>query len=72
MTHAYRTLREYIEQTGATQAEIALAVGATQTTISRIVRGRRQPSLDLAERLSRTCHIPIESLIVAPRGGDTA
>lgn len=42
----YKRLKETREKQGYTQEEVALETGIPQTTISRIEKGRRQPSIE--------------------------
>lgn len=59
----YSDLRSYMRSTGATQTEIARALGVSQATISMILSGTRRPSLSLALKLARLASIPVESLM---------
>jgi len=43
--------------------QLATLAGTTKATISRIERGTRTPSLDLASRLSRATGIPIDRFV---------
>ncbi len=62
MKRQFPDLRTYMRKTGATQADIAKAAGTVQPVISRILRGRQRPSLDLALRIAKAANIPVESL----------
>lgn len=57
----YPDLATYLAESGVTQVEVAVAVGTTQGTISRIATGEMMPRPQLATRLARFCKIPIES-----------
>lgn len=49
-------LKKVREDAGLTQIELAEALGVTQSTISNVEVGRRQPSIDLLERWLDRCH----------------
>jgi transcriptional regulator with XRE-family HTH domain len=51
-----------MDATGATQAEVAEAIGVSQATVSRVLNGTMHPSLALALRFARHANIPLESL----------
>lgn len=65
MTTKFRTLAEYLDATGTTQADFAARVGVQQSLISRILNGSRTPSLPLAIRISEAAAVPVESLFQA-------
>jgi len=54
-------LADYLAVTGATQWDVARAVGSTQANISRIAAGSVMPNLALALRLSTLFHISLDS-----------
>jgi len=64
MRKAYPDIKAFMRETGATQGEIALAAGTSQAVISRVLRGKQKPSLDLALRIAQAARIPVESLNV--------
>ena len=68
MKVAYRDLRAYMRATGATQKEVARAVGTSQAAISRILARRQQPRLPLALRLAELANIPLDSLVADTTG----
>lgn len=55
-------LREYREDAGLSQGELADHVGVTRQTINAIERDRYDPSLELAFKLARYFESPIEDL----------
>ena len=57
----FASLAEYLDVTGATQEEVARAVGTTQAQISRIAAADLVPRPALAMRLHKHCHIPLDS-----------
>jgi transcriptional regulator with XRE-family HTH domain len=72
---SYPNLAAYCAETGDTQAGIAAQVGTTQAHISRILRGEVIPRSELAVRIARYAHIPLDSFMrayLAKRGGRVA
>jgi len=65
----YPNIKTYMQETGASQKEIAMAVGSDPGTISRIVRGLQRPSLALALKIANAANIPVESLNVDDSSG---
>ena len=59
----YPNLATYIEKTGDTQTRIAILVGTSQATISRVVNGTYVPRPQLALRLSRYARVPLDSFV---------
>lgn len=59
----YKTLAAYFGQDRPSQAEVADTLGITQGYLSLIVSGDRQPSLDLAVRISDLTGVPVDTLI---------
>lgn len=45
-------LSQYLEARKITDAEFAKTLGVAQSTVLRLKRGDRQPSLDLAQRIA--------------------
>lgn len=56
------TVRARREARGATQEELARAVGVTRQTIIAIERGNYTPSVELALSLARYFHVSVETL----------
>jgi transcriptional regulator with XRE-family HTH domain len=59
----YKTLADYLEQTGKTQAFLADKLGITRAYVSYLVSGDRQPSLDLALRIEALTGVALSSLV---------
>lgn len=59
----YPDLASYLKDTGTTQTAFAEKVGASQSTISRILSKELVPDVGLALRISKIARIPLESLI---------
>lgn len=57
-----KALKLAIVATGIPAWQIARKVGLSETVLSRIVRGRREASLDERDRLARTLGIPEDDL----------
>jgi plasmid maintenance system antidote protein VapI len=58
MTH----LRDHLKDTGKTPSALAKELGVQPSTITRIVRGERQPSAKLARRISQVTGIALSVL----------
>jgi transcriptional regulator with XRE-family HTH domain len=63
MRRAYPNLKTFMEQTGATQQDVASRVRASQAQISRILARKAEPGLRLAIALSEIGNFPIETLV---------
>lgn len=50
---AIMNLSQYLEQSTQSATELATAVGCETSTITRIIRGERRPSINLAARIER-------------------
>jgi transcriptional regulator with XRE-family HTH domain len=59
----YKTLADYLEQTGKTQAFLADKLGITRAYVSYLVSGDRQPSLSLALRIEALTGVALSSLV---------
>ena len=60
----YPNLRAYFRENPQDSAkQVADDLGCSMAHISMIKWGTRQPTLALALRLSRRCHVPLESLL---------
>jgi transcriptional regulator with XRE-family HTH domain len=68
MKRAYPNLRAFMDATGATQAKVALDTGTSQATISRVLNGKKHPSLALALAIAAYANIPVESLAPTRNG----
>jgi transcriptional regulator with XRE-family HTH domain len=56
-----RTIADYLADTGKTQADLADLVGVSEGMMSLILRGFRQPSLDVALRIEKETGVPVEA-----------
>lgn len=59
-------LRALREARGATQAELAAALGVSRQTVISIEQGRYAPSLELALRLARHFGTSVEEMFQLP------
>jgi putative transcriptional regulator len=55
-------MKQYREKTGITQEALADKVDVTRQTILFLEKGKYNPSLRLAYKISRTLNTPIEEL----------
>ena len=63
---AWALLQEARRRAGLTQAELARRAGVPQSTVAKIERGRRDPSLSTLERLVRAAGFELR-IQLAPR-----
>ncbi|MDD6213161.1 MAG: helix-turn-helix transcriptional regulator [Clostridiales bacterium] len=56
------TLRDIRLERNLTQEDLAKAAGSCSRTISRIERGERNPSLEMALRLSQFLNVDVEEI----------
>jgi transcriptional regulator with XRE-family HTH domain len=56
---AWALLQEARRRSGLTQAELARRAGVPQSTVAKIERGRRDPSLSTLERLVRAAGLEL-------------
>lgn len=54
------TLKEFREQKGLSQTELANSVGLKQTTISQYENGSRRPNLSMAKKLADTLGMSLD------------
>lgn len=59
----YPDLETYFTQTATKQEDFAERLGISASYLSRIKNNLVQPPLDLALKISREAHVPVESLI---------
>ena len=59
-------LKQYRQQKGLTQEQLALQVGVRRETIMRLEKAQYNPSLKLAVDLSRAVGAPIEEIFLFP------
>ena len=57
-------IKELREKGGYTQDELALAVGVSRQTIISLEKGKYNPSIQLAFKLSRIFNMPIENIFI--------
>ena len=55
-------IKEYREQAGYKQSELAELVGARRETIVHLENGRYNPSLKLAMDIAKVFHVTVEDL----------
>lgn len=58
MTH----LQQYLEETQQKPIHLAKKLGVTPSTVTRIIRGERRPSVVLARRISEETGIALSAL----------
>ena len=56
------TLKEFREQKGLSQTELANCVGAKQTTISQYENGKRIPKIETQQKIANALDVPIYEL----------
>jgi transcriptional regulator with XRE-family HTH domain len=59
----YRTLAEFMDGEEITQEAFADEIGISQSFLSMLLRGERQPSLPLAIKIAERAQVPIASLL---------
>ena len=57
-------LKQYRQQKGLTQEQLALQVGVRRETIMRLEKAQYNPSLKLAVDISRAVGAPIEDIFI--------
>ena len=57
-----RDIRSLLEKQGQTQRQFAQALAIHESTVSKIIKGTRKPSIRLALAFSRALGIPVEEL----------
>jgi transcriptional regulator with XRE-family HTH domain len=63
-------LRALRKQRGLTLADLSMATGTSESTLSRLESGGRRPTLELLLPLARVYGVPLDDLVGAPRTGD--
>jgi transcriptional regulator with XRE-family HTH domain len=56
-------LANHLSETGKKPAQLAQELGVEPSTITRILKGERRPSPDLAKRISDATGVPIVDLL---------
>ena len=62
-------IKEYREQAGYKQSELAELVGARRETIVHLENGRYNPSLKLAMDIAKVFHVSIEEIFTVEEEG---
>lgn len=64
------TLNQYLRDSGMTQEDFAAAIKVTQATVSRLCRGKAQPSKELMLTIEKETAgaVPVLSWFAAPAG----
>jgi len=57
-------IKNYREKAGATQEDLAIAVGVSRQTIISIEKGNYEPSLGLALKLAKFFQVRVEELFM--------
>lgn len=55
-------LKEYRARLGVNQQELGRLVGVSRQTISQIERGDYSPSVTLALKIAKLCHVTVEDI----------
>ena len=63
-------LKELRELTGMTQEDLAAQAGVSRQTIISLEKGKYNPSINLAYKLSRLFDLTIEELFLLKESGD--
>lgn len=58
MTEAHKKLVEWFEWSGMKQGEFAIALGRSESMVSCILKGKRNPGLDLMRAIERVTSEP--------------
>lgn len=66
-----KAIRLVREAKGMRASQLAQRVGISNPFLSLIEQGRRQPSLDVVDRLARALGVPTESLILLAKPRDS-
>jgi transcriptional regulator with XRE-family HTH domain len=59
----YRTLADYFEQTGKSKRALAKRLNVSESYISHIAAGRKQPSLAIALAIAQATGVPAAALV---------
>lgn len=60
----YNRLKEYRARIHVNQSEMGQLVGVSRQTISQIERGDYSPSVTLALKLAKICHVSVEDIFM--------
>ena len=58
----YNRLKEYRARIHVNQSEMGRMVGVSRQTISQIERGDYSPSVTLALKIAKICHVTVEDI----------
>ncbi len=58
----YNHLKEYRARLGVNQAQMGKLVQTSRQTISQIERGDYSPSVTLALKIAKVCHVSVEDI----------
>jgi plasmid maintenance system antidote protein VapI len=64
VTQRYKTLQDFVEQTGTTHGELARQLGIKSSMVSLLCSRRRQPSLPLAIKIHHLTGVPYEAMVI--------
>jgi gp16 family phage-associated protein len=67
----YRSLRQFFQDTGITQDDLAARVGITQAAVSKIMHGDRKPRWGLAKQIAALTGVPIERIYEPQQEAET-
>lgn len=59
----FATLRDFFDQTGTRQSDIAADLDISEAHMSNIVSGKRRPNVVLALKLSELTNVPIDAIV---------
>lgn len=71
MTKLKTRVREYREQQGMKQCELAQRIGVCRETIVHLENGRYNPSLKMAMDIAKVFAVPVEALFAFAEEEDT-
>jgi HTH-type transcriptional regulator / antitoxin HigA len=60
----HETISEYLENTGATERELAGKLGISASHLNMIKKGTRRPSPELAQKIETLTGIPFRKLLL--------
>lgn len=63
MAQKYRTLADYFEQTGKSKRSLARRLNISESYVSHIAAGRKQPSLAVALAIAQATGVPASALV---------
>ena len=60
----YKSIRDYLEKTGKTEAELAALACISQAHVNMIKNGSRRPTPEVAARLEAITGVPLRTLLL--------